>query len=104
VLQPLAPKRADSDDMNEEQVLAVVHEVLGASGDETILQYLAGVLADEHFEWVDAFDHVGGIMVSAYMHGDGSELVAVILGGAVQLQRRLSMVVLHCCIAASLLH
>jgi hypothetical protein len=37
-------------------------QVLGG-GDETILEYLAGVLCDEHFPWGEAFDHVGGIMV-----------------------------------------
>jgi hypothetical protein len=49
--------------MDAARVREVVHEVLGSQGDETILDYLVGVLEDEHFPWEDAFDSLGPILV-----------------------------------------
>lgn len=52
--------------MDDAAVDAAVREVLAKPGaDETILEYLVGVLADEHFPWSEAFDHIGGFMVGA---------------------------------------
>ena len=49
--------------MDDARIRAVVHEVLGTHADETILDYLCGVLEDEHFPWEDAFDSLGPILV-----------------------------------------
>lgn len=49
----------------EARVLAAIHEVLGSDGDETILEYVAGVAGDEHFEWADAFEQIGPLLVDS---------------------------------------
>ena len=50
-----------------EEIIAVVHEVLGSAGDETILDYIVGVLEDEHYDHgVDGgetYEHLGPILV-----------------------------------------
>eukprot|EP00775_Hariotina_reticulata_P003197 gene3197-3475_t len=47
-------------------VQTIVHEVLGSHGDETILDYIVGVLEDEHYDHGDdgaeTFDHLGPIL------------------------------------------
>lgn len=48
-------------------VAAAVHAVIGAGADETMLQYIIGILEDEHFDWGDggdgAFDVLGELLV-----------------------------------------
>lgn len=44
-------------------MLAAIHDVLGADGDEHILEYVAGVLSDEHFDWGEAHDAIGPLLV-----------------------------------------
>jgi hypothetical protein len=72
--------------MDEAKVSAAVHEVLGTGGDETILEYLCGVLCDEHFPWDETFDHVGGIMVRRARRGFSSCSSAFASSVAVGLQ------------------
>jgi hypothetical protein len=48
-------------------VKALVHEVLG-NGDETILEYLCGVLDDEDFDWHDGYESIGPILVRLSHH------------------------------------
>ena len=49
-------------------VAAAVDAVLGSGGDETVLEYVKGVLGDEEFEWAgedgeSAYDAVGPFLV-----------------------------------------
>ncbi|KAF6253822.1 hypothetical protein COO60DRAFT_386745 [Scenedesmus sp. NREL 46B-D3] len=50
-------------------VRAVVHDVLGSHGDETILDYIVAVLEDEHYEHgtdgQDTYEHLGPILVDS---------------------------------------
>jgi hypothetical protein len=50
-------------------VQAVVHDVLGSGGDETIIEYICGILEDEHFEFgedgADLYEQVGPVMVDS---------------------------------------
>ncbi|WIA32674.1 hypothetical protein OEZ86_003475 [Tetradesmus obliquus] len=50
-------------------VRAIVHGVLGSHGDETILDYIVGVLEDEHYEHgdggQDTYEHLGPILVDS---------------------------------------
>lgn len=53
----------------EEEIRKVVHDVLGAHGDETILDYVVGVLEDEHYDHGDegseTYEHLGAMLVRA---------------------------------------
>lgn len=62
--------------MDHNRVSKAVHEVLGSHADETILEYLCGILEDEHFPWDEAYDHVGPIMVSWAYHATGPQAAA----------------------------
>lgn len=50
-------------------VRAVVLDVLGAHGDDTMLDYLVSAMEDEDFEWgadgEAAYDHLGPFIVGA---------------------------------------
>ncbi|KAF8071383.1 ABCF3 [Scenedesmus sp. PABB004] len=50
-------------------VRGIVHDVLGACGDETILEYVVGVLEDEHYEHgddgADTYDHLGPLLLES---------------------------------------
>jgi hypothetical protein len=52
-----------------EEILAVVHDVLGSGGDQTILDYIVGVLEDEHYDHgvdgAETYEHLGPILVSS---------------------------------------
>lgn len=49
-------------------VSQVVHNVIGPAADDTIIQYIIGILEDEHFEFGDdgegAFDVMGDLLVN----------------------------------------
>lgn len=50
--------------MGEHSVRAVVLELFGGDGgDASILDYICGVLEDEHFEWEDLYDSIGPFLV-----------------------------------------
>ncbi|GBF99819.1 hypothetical protein Rsub_12572 [Raphidocelis subcapitata] len=51
--------------VDESEVRAVVHDVLGAHSDSDILEYVVGVLHDEHFDWGEAFEQLGGLLVDS---------------------------------------
>ena len=62
------PRRLRYTDRAWMDVAAAVAAVLGSDGDETILEYVKGVLGDEEFEWVgengeSAYDAVGPFLV-----------------------------------------
>lgn len=52
-----------------ETIQKVVHGLFDGKGDPTILEYVCGVLEDEHFEFgeqgKEAFDAIGPFLVSA---------------------------------------
>ena len=53
--------------MDPEQIRAAVHDLF-SKGDETIIEYVCGILEDEHFEFGEdgegAFDSIGPFLVS----------------------------------------
>ncbi|KAG1664619.1 hypothetical protein FOA52_004494 [Chlamydomonas sp. UWO 241] len=50
--------------MGEQTVRSVVLELFGGDGgDASILDYICGVLEDEHFEWEDLYDNIGPFLI-----------------------------------------
>jgi hypothetical protein len=54
--------------MGEQSVRSVVLELFGDGGDASILDYICGVLEDEHFEWEDVYDSIGPFLVRTWGH------------------------------------
>ncbi len=90
---------------DHETIEKVVHGLFDGRGDPTILEYIVGVLEDEHFEFgkdgEEAFDQIGPFLVRRLVCWYGSAVVTaeaaqIVIAGRLSTFSPCSWFTMHC--------